>query len=418
MNKTGTESEFARIRGARLFALMAIGVIPTFASAEVEFTRVGNPVWEPVGGYISAIDVDADPDLEDPQEQRVFLSNALGSHYVTDDDYERLYPVEPHDAPYDRSYREAIARAGGFESDSFVTADMRGPDRLYRGITWVPSAGGPTGAAIGNPDTPILPADIFPITSTWVTEYRERDGNVVDLIENCPGCQQPTETLSLGDYGLITDENGGQRDYTGLHWDHLHYGNASFWKRSSATSNAPGEYESVFEFRDAQGNGWDVNFFYSVIPRPTRVDGDISYDNELDVHDLNILVHNLALGSTNDRLDLNDDETIDLRDVHFWVSDLKKTWIGDANLDGEFNSGDFVQVFQAGKYESDELSIWSEGDWNADERFDSGDFVVAFQDGGYEMGVRSTVATVPEPTTGWFAVIAVLSIACRRFRQE
>ena len=32
-----------------------------------------------------------------------------------------------------------------------------------------------------------------------------------------------------------------------------------------------------------------------------------------------------------------------------WVNDLKNTWIGDANLDLEFNSGDMVQVFVAGQ---------------------------------------------------------------------
>ena len=39
------------------------------------------------------------------------------------------------------------------------------------------------------------------------------------------------------------------------------------------------------------------------------------------------------------------------------------------------NSGDFVEVFTAGKYETDQAARWSDGDWNSDERFDSSDFV-------------------------------------------
>ena len=50
--------------------------------------------------------------------------------------------------------------------------------------------------------------------------------------------------------------------------------------------------------------------------------------------------------------DLNGDSIIDQEDHRVWVKDLEHTWFGDADLNGEFNSKDFVQVFQAGKYET------------------------------------------------------------------
>ena len=89
-----------------------------------------------------------------------------------------------------------------------------------------------------------------------------------------------------------------------------------------------------------------------------------------------------------DMFDLNSDRTVDQADYRIWVKDLRQTWFGDANLDGEFNSGDLVAVFQAGEYEDVEEynSGWATGDWNGDGVFDSSDLVVAFQDGGYEKG--------------------------------
>ena len=72
---------------------------------------------------------------------------------------------------------------------------------------------------------------------------------------------------------------------------------------------------------------------------------------------------------------------------------------GDADLNGEFNSSDMVQVFAAGKYETGESAGWSNGDWNGDGLFDSSDMVTAFADGGYEKGPRTGAVVVPEPGT-------------------
>ena len=82
-----------------------------------------------------------------------------------------------------------------------------------------------------------------------------------------------------------------------------------------------------------------------------------------------------------------------------WVHGLKRTFFGDANLDGEFNSGDLVDVFTAGEYEDGipDNSGWAKGDWNGNSDFESGDFVTAFTDGGYEQGPRPALAAVPEP---------------------
>jgi hypothetical protein len=58
---------------------------------------------------------------------------------------------------------------------------------------------------------------------------------------------------------------------------------------------------------------------------------------------------------------------------------------GDANLDGIFNSADFLLILQAGKYEDDVPgnATWAEGDWDGDGDFTTADIVFAFQAGNY-----------------------------------
>ncbi|MCA9216514.1 MAG: hypothetical protein KDB27_25770, partial [Planctomycetales bacterium] len=61
--------------------------------------------------------------------------------------------------------------------------------------------------------------------------------------------------------------------------------------------------------------------------------------------------------------------------------------IGDANLDGRFDTQDLVTVFQANEYEDGIVanSTWSEGDWTCDGDFSTSDLVAAFQAGNYEL---------------------------------
>ena len=84
--------------------------------------------------------------------------------------------------------------------------------------------------------------------------------------------------------------------------------------------------------------------------------------------------------------DLNGSGAISVADLDELIQNILHTSYGDANLDGRFNSEDFVEVFQAGQYEDtiEDNSNWATGDWNADREFDSADFVRAFQMGTYE----------------------------------
>ena len=85
--------------------------------------------------------------------------------------------------------------------------------------------------------------------------------------------------------------------------------------------------------------------------------GDLDANDTLDAADVDVLANRIGGRKFQPwwlrdvAFDMNGDSSIDLEDHRVWVKDIKHTWFGDADLDGEFNSDDFVQAFQAGKYE-------------------------------------------------------------------
>ncbi len=141
--------------------------------------------------------------------------------------------------------------------------------------------------------------------------------------------------------------------------------------------------------------------------------GDLNGNGDLDVSDLDIMTSAVRDTRPLSVFDLNQDELVDAFDRSFWIHDLANTWLGDANLDGEFNSGDLVGLFAAGEYEDDfpMNSTWATGDFDGDGDFASGDLVAAFADGGYEQGPRDAVNAVPEPTDSMLLLIGLAGLA-------
>lgn len=145
------------------------------------------------------------------------------------------------------------------------------------------------------------------------------------------------------------------------------------------------------------------------------IGGDYNADGLVDLTDINLQAQ--AMNDPNPNLsvyDENGDGVVNVADRNIWVRDHKGTWVGDADLDGEFKSADFVTVFLAGKYENGEQAGWEEGDWDGDLTFGSRDFVAAFLDGGYELGPRPGVAAVPEPSSVALLLLGGLLALARR----
>jgi hypothetical protein len=142
--------------------------------------------------------------------------------------------------------------------------------------------------------------------------------------------------------------------------------------------------------------------------------GDFNADGALTSADLDDLTSQSAGVTHPPAYDLNSDALVDASDINIWVKDLFNSWIGDADLNGQFNSGDLVNVLASGTYEADVDSVWSSGDFNGDGRTNSGDLVAALADGGYEAGPRAAVSAVPEPASLVMFLACPLALTFRR----
>jgi hypothetical protein len=141
---------------------------------------------------------------------------------------------------------------------------------------------------------------------------------------------------------------------------------------------------------------------------------DFNRDGKLDVADVDLLRDAVRSGQNSATFDVTKDGLVNTDDIVSMLESADKlnSYVGDADLDGQFNTADFVAVFIAGQYEDTAVgnSTWATGDWNGDGEFATSDLVLAFQRGGYEAGPRPNVQAVPEPACSLLVVLAVLGL--------
>jgi hypothetical protein len=184
------------------------------------------------------------------------------------------------------------------------------------------------------------------------------------------------------------------------------------------SANAPGTPSSDKWFTlFASSSGSGIIDFVEVINQPDDLVGDYNKNGELDAGDLDMQAEAIAGEQDPPEFDLNGDTKVNFDDRRLWVGDLKGTWIGDANLDLEFNSSDMVQAFVGGKYEIEVTAGWEAGDWDGNTFFDSSDMVAAFVDGGYEQGPKVAVSAVPEPSSAVLMLLAIGLLTSHRRRR-
>ena len=265
--------------------------------------------------------------------------------------------------------------------------------------TIVPYPGGQNPFAPG-PDFPAV-RDVIDLWST--NNQCAGDPSTIELANAAINDNSTVTKIASGSCLIYADGVGEVR-----HSDVIHYrvnqgghnwpGSSVVWPDWAGTVN-----------QDINASEVIWNFFQSH-SLPASVFGDFNGDDMLTVHDLDQLTSEIRAGAIDSKFDLDRSGTVDLADRQFWVTDVKSTWIGDANLDGEFNSSDLTAVLQTAKYEIDDDAGWAEGDWTGDGRFDKSDLTVALQDGGYEKGARAAVAAVPEPSSWILLSLGLIGI--------
>lgn len=220
-------------------------------------------------------------------------------------------------------------------------------------------------------------------------------------------------------HGFSIGENDGKARET----DPEH---REFWDTVTLTQDELAPYANngrsyQIDVFDSYQGGWGwIGFDTVTIPGSVNAGspGDFNGDGVLAVEDIESLSAEVRNGTNSANFDLNSDGQVDAEDRRIWIEESASTWLGDANLDGEFNTSDFVSVFQTGQYEDSVAgnSTWAEGDWNGDADFDSGDFVAAFQGGGFEMGPRPEAAAVPEPASLVLMIASLIPLVWFRRR--
>ena len=143
----------------------------------------------------------------------------------------------------------------------------------------------------------------------------------------------------------------------------------------------------------------------------TDVVGDLSFNGQLDVADLNILFRDIANRQRNRRLDLNMDRRVDVNDAYYWVTELKSTFVGDANLDGEVKFDDFLAL----SANFDEEGGWQQGDFDGDGTVSFPDFLALSANFGGTANASATA--VPEPTAQSIALFGLLGLIGFRKRR-
>ena len=163
------------------------------------------------------------------------------------------------------------------------------------------------------------------------------------------------------------------------------------------------------EFRTYPGGHldlWSERFqlaaqFFSdtlVSPEPVR-DCDFNIDAACDVVDVDDLIS--RFGSSVELYDLNKSGTVEFGDLELIIQNELGTWIGDADLNGEVDFGDFLAL--SAHFRQD--GGWAQGDFDASGDVQFADFLLLSSNFGNAR--EATLAqSVPEPNT---CVLTVLS---------
>jgi hypothetical protein len=140
-----------------------------------------------------------------------------------------------------------------------------------------------------------------------------------------------------------------------------------------------------------------------------RVPGDFNADKILTVEDVDLLLEEMGKSTPRTWFDLTGNELVNLDDRSAWV-ELRGTFVGDANLDGQVNAVDLNVL--ALSWGADNATSWSQGDFNGDDivnAIDLNDLALNWRNGATQ------ASPVPERSSIGLVAMAglVMFVRCR-----
>ena len=223
------------------------------------------------------------------------------------------------------------------------------------------------------PEGSILPADSYTVVTSNATTLRQTYGPGISVAGEFAG------RLNNGGETLVL-QMPAPLDTAILRFDYSpNWFEGTNGQGSSLTIGDP----SIADRLWGEAESW-----LAAPPSPGRgtgdaVPADLNGDNRVSAADIDYLCSNIEQQQPSADLDQNGQ--VDQDDMTHYLQNQLNTTYGNVNLDGIFNSSDFVAVFAAGEYEDllEDNSSWSSGDWNCDGDFTTRDLVFAFSFGGY-----------------------------------
>ena len=420
VGQSGLRSETEAFRWTTDSGMSGLGKTANgFATVAADATRDGNTIvgrtrdsstfrawyWTEAEGVIdmskvlsSAIDISADGRVVVGNELNVDSGNNQAFRWTREDGIQLFVPpVSPNINP--RAHQARSVSADG----SSIVGSLWESDNVSTPFLWV----GEEKRLLGRFATDRF-SDNSPLSTT--------PSGVSNAGEIVVGGGFTNELVSKA---FLWNENEGLLELQTVLKDEYDLGDSlEGWQLRRATEISPNGRFIIGSGTNPQGDNefWLARLDYPYLGTP--IIGDFNHDQVVDVLDLDALGVAIQANASDLKFDLDESGAVESADINAMVETLLGTWIGDSNLDGEFNSRDLVTVFQSSQYEDsiDGNSTWETGDWNLDGDFTTADLVFAFQDGGYEKGPRTAVAAVPEPTSAIPALIGLLLLNRRRFR--
>jgi hypothetical protein len=244
------------IRRFRLPALLACTVlllsVSTSNAAQVTFTPIGNPTWEPVDFHIFSGPIGASPNFPDfiqtteallpPPNHRPHPELGVG-------------PGDPHAPPYDQELATGVANLGFADKDFFRVPEFSGGNGVYFIWMLVPRAGAPVGSSPDFASGPIIPNTVAPIELTGTTFRNGVDDFSLPTSFAVPALDAVTPAFNVQGHSHIPIFFVESFDF-GL-----------------PGQPPTGSFEIRVNLTDQTGNGWNVAGAFEVqaVPEPGTV---------------------------------------------------------------------------------------------------------------------------------------------------